>query len=139
MPPEVSLLALNSNRQRRMVARKSAASQYKPPLRTPRTRSSSPLSLADQLTYIEKWGIKVPACQECTETNLENRCFVAKKISPKCGNCLHAGKPCYFPTTAETATTEVTKEGKTIQDEIIVLPEPGRVCYFQRCVLMIGY
>jgi hypothetical protein len=128
MPPEVPSPFSKLIQKRRMVARKSAPSQYKPPLRTPRARSSSPLSLADQLTYIEKWGVKVPACQECTRTNLQNRCFVARKVSPECGNCLQAGKPCHF-----TTTTEAVKERgseKLIQDTIIVLPNPGRVCAF---------
>jgi hypothetical protein len=113
------------------VAKKSAPSHYKPPLRTPRARSSSPLSLDDQLLYIEKWGSKVEPCKECKEAGLGNRCFVAKKVSSKCGNCIHAGKKCHFFTTEKNdgQNDDVPREQGTFQEEIIVQPEPAQVCH----------
>jgi hypothetical protein len=136
MPPEVHLLLLKADLQRKMVAKKSAPSQYKPPLRTARARSSSPLTLDDQLLYIEKWGSKVESCKECKERGLGNRCFVARKVSSKCGNCLHAGNKCHFLTTEnDVQNNDVPVE--TFQEETIVQSKPVQVCHLRE-VLILG-
>lgn len=83
-----------------MVAKKSAPSHYTPypPNRANiLRRSSSPISLEDKLLYIERWGVnQYEACKECQDADMGVRCFVAAKVSPRCGNCLREGKQCHF-------------------------------------------
>src|SRR5208282_4448785 len=82
-----------------MVAKKSAPSRYNPPsLRHTSPRSASPMTLGDQLLYIQRWGVnQLEECRECRANGLGSLCFVASKVSPRCGNCLRAGKECHFP------------------------------------------
>src|SRR5271170_7179173 len=108
MPPEVQSLPpqnANSQRtQRKYIAKKSAPSHYAPtPPRTGQNRSTSPMSIVDQVKYIAKWGVKqVEACRECSESGRGTRCFVAERVSPRCGNCLQVGKQCHFSQTIDS-------------------------------------
>src|SRR5580704_10034054 len=101
-----SRLIPQTNLTQRMIAKKSAPSRYNAPQKhTPRQpiRAESPMSLDEQLLYIERWGFnQFPGCKQCQESGLGTRCFVAQKISTSCGNCLHTGKQCHFPATASS-------------------------------------
>src|SRR5271167_3623181 len=111
-----------------MVAKKSARSQYNPPpLRQSRRRSPSPMTIDDQLLYIERWGVnQFDGCIECKEVGLGTRCFVASKVSPHCGRCLQTGKECHFPEYVELsddekgAVVEVNKMTIVQEDEVVV-------------------
>lgn len=108
-----------------MVAKKSAPSQYNPrSLRNTSPRSSSPMTLDDQLLYIRRWGINQPeGCRECRANGLGSRCFVAAKVSPRCGNCLRAAKDCHFPETLDSSEEDTSSDNQPIpivQDEVII-------------------
>jgi hypothetical protein len=117
------------------VAKKSAPSQYRPPIRTERARSSSPLSLDDQLRYIEKWGSKVESCKECKERGLGNRCFVAAKVGSKCGNCLRAGKKCHFLTPENNDVQNNNVPEETFQENVIAQSKSAEVCPFREILI----
>jgi hypothetical protein len=111
-----------------MVAKKSAPSQYNPPpLRQSRRRSASPMTIDDQLLYIERWGVnQIDGCIECKDEGLGTRCFVASKISPQCGRCLQTGKECHFPKYVELSdeeesdVVEVNKMTTVRENEVVV-------------------
>ena len=84
-----------------MVAKKSAPSQYNP-LRHTRPRSASPMTLDDQILFIERWGVnQLERCRECTQNGSSTHCLVASNVSPRCGNCLRAGRQCHFTETID--------------------------------------
>lgn len=120
-----------------MVAKKSAPSQYNPPpLRQSRRRSASPMTVDDQLLYIERWGVnQFDGCIECKEVGLGARCFVASKISPRCGHCLQTGKECHFPEYVELSddeendVIEVNKKTIVQEDEVIVRQKDETAVY----------
>jgi hypothetical protein len=61
------------------------------------------MSLDDQVKYIDKWGVnQLEACRECSNSGLGTRCFVAQRVSHRCGNCLRVGKQCHFPQIIES-------------------------------------
>lgn len=85
------------------------------------------MTLDDQLLYIERWGVnQFEGCKECKESGLGNRCFVALKVSERCGYCLRAGKECHFPETIEESDDEeddVVEVGRTAivqEDEVVI-------------------
>src|ERR1700737_5253383 len=107
-----------------MVAKKSAPSQYNPPplLTASRDRSVSPMSLDDQLLYIEKWGVnQFKPCDECINSNLNKRCFVAPKVSRRCGNCLVSGKQCHFSRPGMVDSDEDEELRAIVQEDDVVI------------------
>jgi len=128
MPPQVPSIPpadANSQRiQRKFIAKKSAPSHYTPtPPRSEQNRSSSPMSLDDQIKYIDKWGVnQLEACRECGESGLGTRCFVAERVSPRCGNCLRVGKQCHFSQTIDSDDDEDEDENVDL-----VIISPGAV------------
>jgi len=125
MPPEVPLHCYTAaNSQRRHIAKKSAPSHYKgtPPRSRPNDAPpslSSPMSLDDQLKYIDKWGVnQFEACRECIQSGLGTRCFVAARVSPRCGNCLRVGKQCHFSQTIDDSVDEEEEEDEVINVEL---------------------
>jgi hypothetical protein len=83
------------------------------------------MSLDEKLLYIEKWGVnQFESCDECQKSNLATRCFVAARIGPECGNCLHAGKQCHFPTAdmLDSSEEENTRESVIIvqEDDVVI-------------------
>jgi hypothetical protein len=107
-----------------MVAKKSAPSQYNPYLRHT-TRSASPMTLDDQLLYIQRWGVhQLECCRECRANGLGSRCFVASKVSPRCGNCLRAGKECHFPEIIDSSEDDSGDDNQPVaivqEDDVII-------------------
>lgn len=77
------------------------------------------MDIDDQLKYIDKWGVsQVDACRECAESGLGTRCFVAARVSPRCGNCLRVGKPCHFSQTILDSDDD-PEEQEDEEDEVI--------------------
>jgi hypothetical protein len=113
MPPTVLPLPATTNPQRtRAIAKKTAPSHYSPP-RPP--RADSPMSLDDQLLFIERWGVdQKEACTQCRAGRRGTRCVLAEKISPKCRNCLRAGKECRF----ESADADTEEEESELEEVI---------------------
>jgi hypothetical protein len=83
------------------------------------------MSLDDQLIYIERWGVnQFEACRECKDSGLANRCFMAERISPRCGNCLRVGKACHFAQTIDSEDDEATDNDESDNVQIIVIDDP---------------
>jgi len=108
-----------------MIAKKSAPSRYNP---SPVHRSSSPISIEDQLVYIEKYGVaQRDGCKECRNERRENKCLVAAKISPRCGNCLRAGKECHFTLALDSEEDEGSTRGSVTiiqEDDVVIRKRP---------------
>ena len=81
------------------------------------------MSLDDQVKYIDKWGVnQFESCRECAESGLGTRCFVAERVSPRCGNCLRVGKQCHFSQTIDSDDDEDEDENVDM-----VMISPGAV------------
>ena|SRR5438046_2446886 len=109
-----------------MVAKKSAPSQYNPfSLRHTRPRSASPMTLDDQILYIERSGVnQLERCRECTQNGSSTHCLVASNVSPRCGNCLRAERECHFPETVDSSEDNSNDDDKLMpivqEDEVII-------------------
>ena len=142
MPPEVTpARPFFLTTKRRTVAKKSAPSRlFRPPKeQIPARRSESPQkSLEEKLSYIDRFGVnQFKGCIQCQESGFGNRCFLAQKISPKCGNCLLTAKECHFDKEEEEEEDQemVVENGhkRIVQEDDVVITRTtkttgGRVC-----------